>query len=106
MLMDMRFFYTFFPTFGGETFVFFCLSPSGECYAFGSRCLKCFVFQNRLNRAMYGLRQSPRLRQDHCASVMERLGFRRCKSDSNLDVTCHGRCMFWRMWTISSLLET
>ena len=46
MLMDMRFFYTFFPTFGGETFVFFCLSPSGECYAFGSRCLKCFVFQN------------------------------------------------------------
>ena len=41
----------------------------------------------RLNRAMYGLRQSPRLWQDHYASVMERLGFRRCKSDSNL--YCH-----------------
>ncbi len=41
----------------------------------------------RLNRAMYGLRQSPRLWQDHYAAVMERLGFRRCKSDSNL--YCH-----------------
>ena len=41
----------------------------------------------RLNRALYGLRQSPRLWQDHYASVMERLGFRRCKSDSNL--YCH-----------------
>ena len=40
-----------------------------------------------LNRAMYGLGQSPRLWQDHYASVMERLGFRRCKSDSNL--YCH-----------------
>ena len=36
---------------------------------------------------MYGLRQSPRLWQDHYASVMERLGFRRCRSDSNL--YCH-----------------
>ena len=36
---------------------------------------------------MYGLRQSPRLWQDQFASVMERLGFGRCKSDGNL--YCH-----------------
>ena len=41
----------------------------------------------RLKRAMYGLRQSPKLWQDHFASTMVRLGFRRCKSDSNL--YCH-----------------
>ena len=36
---------------------------------------------------MYGLRQSPKLWQDHFATVMSKLGFRRCKSDSNL--YCH-----------------
>ena len=41
----------------------------------------------RLKRAMYGLRQSPKLWQDHFAATMVRLGFRRCKSDSNL--YCH-----------------
>ena len=40
----------------------------------------------RLNRAMYGLKQSPQLWQSHFASVMKKLGFRRCKSDSNLSV--------------------
>ena len=40
-----------------------------------------------LNRAMYGLRQSPKRWQDHFPTVMEKLGFRRCKSDSNL--YCH-----------------
>ena len=54
--------------------------PPAEYYPEGN-CLW------RLNRAMYGLRQSPKLWQDHFATVMSRLGFRRCKSDSNL--YCH-----------------
>ena len=33
------------------------------------------------------IRQSPKLWQDHFATVMENLGFRHCKSDSNL--YCH-----------------
>ena len=41
----------------------------------------------KLNRAMCGLKQSPRLWQDHFATVRENLGFRRCKSESNL--YCH-----------------
>ena len=36
---------------------------------------------------MYGLRQSHQLWQSHFASAMVKLGFRRCKSDSNL--YCH-----------------
>ena len=41
----------------------------------------------KLNKAMCGLRQSPQLCQSHFASVIVKLGFRRCKSDSNL--YCH-----------------
>ena len=41
----------------------------------------------RLNRAMYGLKQSPKLWQEHFAKTMRKLGLRRCKSDSNL--YCH-----------------
>ena len=39
----------------------------------------------RLKKAMYGLRQAPKLWQEHFAEVMTtKLGFRRCKSDPNL----------------------
>eukprot|EP00439_Symbiodinium_sp_Y106_P005086 s6380_g1.t1 len=42
----------------------------------------------RLKKAMYGLRQAPKLWQEHFAEVMTtKLGFRRCKSDPNL--YCH-----------------
>ena len=42
----------------------------------------------RLKKAMYGLRQAPKLWQEHFAEVMtSKLGFRRCKSDPNL--YCH-----------------
>ena len=41
----------------------------------------------KLNKAMYGLKQSPRLWQEHFAKVIAELGFRRCKSDGNL--YCH-----------------
>ena len=54
--------------------------PPAECYPEGN-CLW------RLNRAVYRLRQSPKLWQDHFATVMSKFGFRRCKSDSNL--CCH-----------------
>ena len=38
-----------------------------------------------LKKAMYGLRQAPKLWQEHFADVMiSKLGFRRCKSDPNL----------------------
>ena len=42
----------------------------------------------KLKKAMYGLRQAPKLWQEHFAEVMTaKLGFRRCKSDPNL--YCH-----------------
>ena len=42
----------------------------------------------RLKKAMYGLRQAPKLWQEHFAEVMTtKLGIRRCKSDPNL--YCH-----------------
>ena len=42
----------------------------------------------KLKKAMYGLRQAPKLWQEHFADVMiSKLRFRRCKSDSNL--YCH-----------------
>ena len=59
-----------------DVFVF----PPKEYYPDGN-CLW------KLNRAMYGLNQSPQLWQSHFAAVMKKLGFRRCKSDSNL--YCH-----------------
>ena len=40
------------------------------------------------------------------SSVMERLGFADASLTVTSIVTSHGRCTFWRMWTISSLLET
>ena len=40
----------------------------------------------KLKRALYGLRNSPRLWQDHFASVMKKLNFDRIKSDPNLYV--------------------
>ena len=56
------------------------LFPPKEYYPSGN-CLW------KLNRAMYGVKQSPQLWQSHFAAVMKTLGFRRCKSDSNL--YCH-----------------
>ena len=38
----------------------------------------------RLKKALYGLKNSPRLWQDHFASVMNQLNFVRSKSDANL----------------------
>ena len=61
----------------GEVFVW----PPKEFYPNGD-CLW------RLKKAMYGLRQAPKLWQEHFAEVMtSKLGFRRCKSDPNL--YCH-----------------
>eukprot|EP00438_Fugacium_kawagutii_P000228 Skav212273 [mRNA] locus=scaffold732:198163:199647:- [translate_table: standard] len=40
----------------------------------------------KLRRALYGLRNAPRLWQDHFASVMQSNDFSRCKSDPNLYV--------------------
>eukprot|EP00438_Fugacium_kawagutii_P005573 Skav228719 [mRNA] locus=scaffold1830:163434:164903:- [translate_table: standard] len=40
----------------------------------------------KLRRALYGLRNAPRLWQDHFASVMQSNNFVRCKSDPNLYV--------------------
>ena len=40
----------------------------------------------KLKRALYGLKNSPRLWQDHFASVMKKLNFDRMKSDPNLYV--------------------
>ena len=58
----------------GEVYVW----PPKEFYPNGD-CLW------RLKKAMYGLRQAPKLRQEHFADVMiSKLGFRRCKSDPNL----------------------
>ena len=61
----------------GEVYVW----PPKEFYPNGD-CL-C-----KLKKAMYGLRQAPKLWQEHFADVMiSKLGFRRCKSDPNL--YCH-----------------
>ena len=61
----------------GEVYVW----PPKEIYPNGD-CLW------RLKKAMYGLRQAPKLWQEHFAEVMtSKLGFRRCKSDPNL--YCH-----------------
>ena len=57
----------------GEVFVW----PPKEFYPNGD-CLW------KLKKAMYGLRQAPKLWQEHFAEVMS---FRRCKSDPNL--YCH-----------------
>ena len=40
----------------------------------------------KLKKALYGLKHSPKLLQQHFASVMEKTGFRRMKSDPNLYV--------------------
>ena len=55
-----------------------------------------------LNRAMYGLKQSPQLWQSHFASVMKKLGFRRCKSDSNL--YCHSSKNLYVLAYVDDLL--
>ena len=61
----------------GEVFVW----PPKEFYPNGD-CL-C-----KLKKAMHGLRQAPKLSQEHFAEVMtSRMGFRRCTSDPNL--YCH-----------------
>ena len=49
-----------------------------------------------VKKAMYGLRQAPKRRQEHFAEVMtSKLRFRRCKSDPNL--YCHesGNMYVW-----------
>ena len=40
----------------------------------------------KLKRALYGLNNSPRLWQDHFATVMKKINFRHMKSDPNLYV--------------------
>ena len=69
--------------------------PPSEYYSEGN-CLW------RLNRAMYGLRQSPKLWQEHFATVISKLGFRRCKSDSNL--YCHKSRSLYVLAYIDDLL--
>ena len=50
--------------------------PNGDCLC-------------RLTKAMYGLRQAPKLWQEHFAEVKtSKLGFRRCKFDPNLYCRC------------------
>ena len=51
---------------------------------------------------MYGLRQSPKLWQEHFATVISKLGFRRCKSDSNL--YCHKSRSLYVLAYIDDLL--
>ena len=53
--------------------------PPSEFYPDGNTVWK-------LKRALYGLRNAPRLWQDHFASVVEKNNFRRMKSDPNLYV--------------------
>ena len=53
--------------------------PPAEFYPEGGVCWK-------LRRALYGLKNAPRLWQDHFASVMKKNNFRRMKSDPNLYV--------------------
>ena len=56
----------------------------------------------KLNRAMYGLKQSPRLWQEHFAKTMQKLGFRRCKSDSNL--YCHSSKQLYVLAYVDDLM--
>ena len=56
----------------------------------------------RLSKAMYGLKQSPRLWQEHYASVMKSLGFRRCKSDPIL--YCHSSKQLYVLAYVDDLL--
>jgi hypothetical protein len=58
---------------GEDTFVF----PPPEFYPQGGVLW-------RLRKAHYGLKNSPRLWQDHFASALDRLNFMRCKTDANL----------------------
>ena len=52
---------------------------------------------------MYGLRQAPKLWQEHFAEVMtSKLGFRRCKSDPNL--YCHESGKFYVLAYVHDLL--
>ena len=74
-----------------EVFVF----PPKEYYPSGN-CLW------RLNRAMYVLKRSPQLWQSHFAAVMRKLGFRRCKSDSNL--YCHSSKNLYVLAYVDDLL--
>ena len=57
----------------------------------------------RLKKAMYGLRQAPKLWQEHFAEVMTtKLGFRRCKSDPNL--YCHESSRLYVLAYVDDLL--
>ena len=60
----------------GEVFVW----PPKDFYTDG----KCLW---KVKKAVCGLRQAPKLWQEHFAEVMSKLGFRRCNSDPNL--YCH-----------------
>ena len=76
----------------GEVFVW----PRKEFYPNGG-CLW------KLKKAMYGLRQAPKLWQEHFAEVMtSRMGFRRCKSDPNL--YCHESGKLYVLAYIDDLL--
>ena len=76
-------------TLGDVSTAFLHAAMSGEVYGWPPKefypngdCLW------RLKKAMCGLRQAPKLWQEHFAEVMtSKLGFRRCKSDPNL--YCH-----------------
>ena len=56
----------------------------------------------RLNKAMNGLKQSPRLWQEYYASVMKLLGFRYCKSDPN--PYCHSSKQLYVLAYVDDLL--
>ena len=57
----------------------------------------------RLKKATYGLRQAPKLWQEHFAEVMTtKLGFRRCKSDPNL--YCHESGQLYVLAYVDDLL--
>jgi hypothetical protein len=58
---------------GEETFVW----PPPEYYP-DSTCVW------KLKKALYGLKNSPKLWQDHFAAVLDRSNFVRCKTDANL----------------------
>jgi hypothetical protein len=60
---------------------------------------KCFVdsfrpdYVCRLNKSLYGLKQTPRARHHRFASHIISLGFTEAKSDTSLFIYCHGTDM-------------
>ena len=57
----------------------------------------------RLQRAMYGLRSSPKARQDYLAQVLQELRFKRLKSEPNV-YTSPTRSCYYIMVSVDDLL--